>query len=73
MKIGFELSSIAFHNKKEIPDKYTCKGKKISPPLSWKNIPEGTKSYALIMDDLDTPIGVLNHWVLYNILPLQCS
>lgn len=69
IKIDFELSSIAFHSEGKIPDIYTCKGKKISPPLSWKNIPKGTKSFALIMDDLDTPIGILNHWILYNIPP----
>jgi Raf kinase inhibitor-like YbhB/YbcL family protein len=62
-----ELSSNAFENNGEIPDMYTGKDKEISPPLFWKNAPKKTKSFALIMDDLDTPIGVLNHWVLYNI------
>lgn len=59
--------SKSFKNEGKIPEIYTCKGKEISPPLIWKNIPNGTKSFALIMDDLDTPLGVLNHWVLYNI------
>ncbi len=35
--------------------------------MAWKNVPERTKSFALIMDDLDTPLGVINHWILYNI------
>ena len=64
-----ELLSNAFKNEERIPELYTCKGKEISPPLIWKNIPKDTKSYALIMDDLDTPIGILNHWILYNIPP----
>jgi Raf kinase inhibitor-like YbhB/YbcL family protein len=63
----FELYSKVFGNNEEIPDLYTCKGKNISPPLMWKNIPKDTKSFALIMEDLDTPIGVITHWVLYNI------
>jgi Raf kinase inhibitor-like YbhB/YbcL family protein len=50
-----------------IPDIYTCKGKNISPSLSWKGIPEGTKSIALIMDDPDAPGGTFVHWVLYNV------
>ncbi|MBN1859894.1 MAG: YbhB/YbcL family Raf kinase inhibitor-like protein [Candidatus Thermoplasmatota archaeon] len=62
-----ELSSIAFENQGRIPALYTCRGKEISPPLQWKNAPKATKSFALLMDDVDTPLGVLNHWVLYNI------
>ncbi len=64
-----ELTSNAFKNNEKIPDIYTCKGKEISPPLMWRNAPEDTKSFALIMDDLDTPLGVINHWILYNIPP----
>jgi Raf kinase inhibitor-like YbhB/YbcL family protein len=63
----FELSSSVFENEGHIPDLYTCRGKNISPPLSFNNPPDGTESYALIMEDLDTPIGTITHWVLYNI------
>ena len=63
------LLSKAFKNEERIPELYTCKGKEISPSLIWKNIPRDTKSFALIMDDLDTPIGILSHWILYNIPP----
>ena len=65
----FELLSKAFKNEKKIPDLYTCIGKGISPQLMWKNVPKDTKSFALIMDDLDSPIGVFTHWVFYNIPP----
>jgi Raf kinase inhibitor-like YbhB/YbcL family protein len=63
----FELTSSAFQNEGYIPDRYTCRGKNISPPLCFENAPEGTKSYALIMVDLDTPVGTITHWVVYNI------
>lgn len=63
----FEVSSIAFENEGGIPAVYTCKGKNISPPLMWKNAPKNTKSFALIMDDLDTPLGIITHWIIYNI------
>jgi len=58
---------MAFDDNQKIPVDYTCKGKELSPPLYWNNAPGNTKSYVLIMDDLDTPIKTLTHWILYNI------
>jgi Raf kinase inhibitor-like YbhB/YbcL family protein len=45
-----------------------CVGENISPPLAWLNVPEGTKSFALIMVDPEgrAPAGV-NHMVIYGI------
>lgn len=58
-----------------IPSKYTCDAENISPELHIDNIPEGTKSLVLVMDDPDIPESVkqergiekFNHWTLYNI------
>jgi len=33
-----------------IPAKYTCDGQDSSPPLSWADVPAGTKSLVLIVD-----------------------
>jgi Raf kinase inhibitor-like YbhB/YbcL family protein len=45
-----------------------CLGKNVSPPLQWTNIPKGTKSYALLMVDVDGHFGVgAVHWVAYGI------
>ncbi len=63
------IESLAFKNGEFIPSKYTCDGEDISPALKWSNIPDGTKSLALICDDPDAPIGDWVHWVLYNIPP----
>jgi Raf kinase inhibitor-like YbhB/YbcL family protein len=52
-----------------IPVKYTCTGSNHSPALTWSDPPQGTKSFALIMDDPDAPGGVWNHWLLWNIPP----
>jgi Raf kinase inhibitor-like YbhB/YbcL family protein len=70
--ITFELTSPAFHHMGAIPSLYTCEGKNISPPLAWKNLPKGTKSLVLIVDDPDAPDPAAPkftwiHWVLYNI------
>jgi hypothetical protein len=63
----FAVSSSAFADGGDIPDLYTCRGRNISPPLSFEAPPAETRAYALIMEDLDTPFGVLTHWVVYNI------
>jgi len=65
----FTLTSTAFAHKDMIPALYTCTGENISPPLSWIDAPEGTKSFVLLMEDLDVPLGKLTHWILYNISP----
>jgi len=65
--MALELRSKAFKNGDFIPAKYTCKGEDVSPPLEWSNIPENTKSLALISDDPDAPMGTWVHWVLYDI------
>jgi Raf kinase inhibitor-like YbhB/YbcL family protein len=61
-------SSVFGHNHR-IPSKYTCDGLNISPPIAWKNIPEGTKSIVLIADDPDAPAGIWVHWVCYDLPP----
>ncbi|MDP3989258.1 MAG: YbhB/YbcL family Raf kinase inhibitor-like protein [bacterium] len=63
------ISSAAFLNSGEIPVAYTCNGENINPPLIWGDIPEGTKSLALIVDDPDAPGGTWTHWVVWNIDP----
>lgn len=62
-----QLTSTVFGNNTSIPDKYTCKGASVSPPLFWTAGPQGTKSYVLIVDDPDAPRGVFTHWVIFNI------
>ncbi len=57
----------AFLNGSNIPVKFTCKGEDISPQLIWESPPEGTKSFAIIVDDPDAPMGTWVHWVIYNI------
>lgn len=62
-----ELKSSAFEAGGVIPAKYTCEGPDVSPPLSWSDVPTGTKTLALIMDDPDAPMGTWVHWVAWNI------
>lgn len=66
---SMEITSPAFNNKEPIPSKYTCDGDDVSPPLKISNIPEGTKSLALISEDPDAPAGNWVHWVVWNLDP----
>lgn len=63
-----ELTSRVIRDQ-NIPQHYTCDGDNVSPPLAWGNVPEGTKSLALIADDPDAPGGTFTHWVIFNIPP----
>ncbi len=72
--MGFTLTSRAFEPAAEIPARYTCDGPDLSPPLAWSDVPEGTRSLVLIVDDPDAPDPSAPkltwvHWVLYNIPP----
>jgi Raf kinase inhibitor-like YbhB/YbcL family protein len=62
-----DVSSSAFKNGQPIPSQYTCDGKNISPPLTWKGAPNTTQSFVLIADDPDAPTDVWTHWVVFNL------
>ncbi|UCD71713.1 MAG: YbhB/YbcL family Raf kinase inhibitor-like protein [Syntrophobacterales bacterium] len=66
-KMEIKITSTAFEEGGMIPKQYTCDGPDISPPLAWGDVPEETKSLALICDDPDAPMGTWVHWVLFNI------
>ncbi len=63
------IESPAFRDNGTIPKQYTCDGKDINPPLVFRNVPPGTRSLALIVDDPDAPAGIWVHWVVCNIDP----
>jgi len=65
--MAFSLSSPDFTDGADIPKQFTCSGEDRSPALEWKGAPAGTKSFALIVDDPDAPVGTWVHWVVFNI------
>jgi Raf kinase inhibitor-like YbhB/YbcL family protein len=69
--MNIKITSAAFKDGEPIPEKYTCDGENISPPLKWDSIPACTKSIAIICQDPDAPGGTWTHWILFN-LPPEC-
>jgi Raf kinase inhibitor-like YbhB/YbcL family protein len=70
--MAFTISSSAFSNGGTIPKKFTCDGPDVSPQLAWTEPPAGTKSFSLLVDDPDAPVGNWNHWTAWN-LPVTLS
>jgi Raf kinase inhibitor-like YbhB/YbcL family protein len=64
-----ELTSTAFAGGQPIPQRHSCEGEDLSPPLSWTDVPEGATSLALIVDDPDAPGGTFTHWLGWGLDP----
>jgi Raf kinase inhibitor-like YbhB/YbcL family protein len=64
---SFALRSSAFASNAALPADFSCDGTGQSPPLMWSGAPAGTRAYALVEEDADTPTSA--EWVLYN-MPL---
>jgi len=63
------ITSSAFEHNERIPAKYTCNGQNINPPLRIEDIPPGTQSMAVIVDDPDAPGKTFLHWLIWDIKP----
>ncbi len=70
--MAISISSDAFGPNEPIPARFSCDGENLSPALSWGEAPEGTQSFALIVDDPDAPGGDFTHWVLFD-LPVDAD
>lgn len=63
------LKSPAFEHEGEIPSKFTCDGKDVNPALEIEQIPKGTKSIVVLMEDPDSPSAALTCWVRWDLKP----
>ncbi len=63
-----QLSSPAFDSHGPIPERHTGDGDDVSPALQWSGVPEGTRTFAVVVHDPDAPlVDGFTHWVLYGI------
>ena len=65
---AMSVSSEAF-SQNILPQRYTCHGDRIHPPLDWSGAPANTKSLALVVDDSSAPITPYIYWLVFNIQP----
>jgi Raf kinase inhibitor-like YbhB/YbcL family protein len=73
----FNVTSPVFKDNDAWPSKYAgvdpkrtppCGGENVSPPIAWSNAPANTKSFVVMMYDVDAGNGLANtHWVAYGL------
>lgn len=66
-QVKLAVSSPAFKDGGDFPVEFTGDGEGVSPPVSWKNPPKGTKSFALNLWHIPGQGDVKSYWVVYNI------
>lgn len=64
-----EIESPRLEDGGTVPVEFTCDGEEVSPPLSWSDVPDGTASLTLVVDDPDAPGGTFVHWLVSGIPP----
>ena len=63
----FTLTSSEVAEGEALPKEFTCDGSSVTLPLSWRGVPEGTKSFAVIMHHIPGPNDSHWYWILYDI------
>ena len=63
--IGFSITGLTANQ--PIPARMTCSGANRSPAVAWSDVPAGTRSFAVIVDDPDAPMGDFGHWGTFDI------
>ncbi len=71
VKSVLRVSSSKFDHEGLMPKDYTCEGSGINPPLNIKDLPAETKSLVLIVEDPDAPEKIFDHWIVWNIPPVE--
>ncbi len=67
------IESPAFRDGERIPERYTCEGADVSPPLAFSVDLPAARSLALVVDDPDAPGGTWVHWLVYNLPALTVA
>ena len=63
------VTSPAFDEGEPIPERFSCEGENVPPPLEWTDIPERTRELVVVMTDPDAPSGTFVHWTVWGIDP----
>lgn len=63
------VSSPAFEDGATIPERFSCEGENVPPPLRWSDIPEETRELVIVVTDPEAPSGTFVHWTVWGIDP----
>jgi hypothetical protein len=66
LPLEIQVGSDDFNHGGWIPAVHTCDGFSISPHLAWRDIPDETESFVILMEDLDGRAGSQTHWLLFD-------
>jgi Raf kinase inhibitor-like YbhB/YbcL family protein len=66
---GIRVTSPEFTEGAQLPERYTCYGAGLSPPLRFSGVPRAAAALALIVTDPDAPGGTYTHWVVFDLPP----
>ncbi len=70
---GMTVTSSAFESGEEVPERFSCEGDNVPPPLRWRGVPAGTRELAVVVEDPDAPQGTFVHWIVVGIAPTTTS
>ena len=66
---GMRVTSSAMGEGGPVPERYSCEGENVPPPLRWSGTPAGTAQLAVVVEDPDAPEGSFVHWIVVGIDP----
>lgn len=69
MPEGIRVTSSAFGEGNAVPERYSCEGDNVPPPLRWEGVPEGAVELAVVVEDPEAPDGIFVHWLVTGIAP----
>ena len=72
--MSLTITSPDFPDHGELPSRHSLDGGNHSPRLTWTEVPAGTRSLALIVEDPDVPDPrapkrIFTHWIVYDLPP----
>lgn len=67
MPRGITVTSEAFRPGGPIPERFSCEGENVPPPLAWEGVPDGARELAVVIEDPDAPDGIFVHWLVVGI------
>ncbi len=69
MPTGLRVTSPAFAANGPIPERFSCEGENVPPPLRWAGTPAGTAEMAVVVEDDDAGPEPFVHWIVVGIDP----